>query len=56
MTRGSKAKYTLAQRRKAAAIEASYEERGLSPEQAEARAWATVNKPVSYTHLRAHET
>ncbi|WP_350023779.1 Rho termination factor N-terminal domain-containing protein [Pseudomonas protegens] len=44
MTRGSKAKYTLAQRRKAAAIEASYEERGLSPEQAEARAWATVNK------------
>ncbi|WP_025128716.1 Rho termination factor N-terminal domain-containing protein [Pseudomonas sp. PH1b] len=44
MTRGSKAKYTLAQRRKAAAIEASYEERGLPPEQAEARAWATVNK------------
>ncbi|MCJ7958139.1 MAG: termination factor Rho [Pseudomonas sp.] len=44
MTRGSKAKYSLAQRRKAAAIEASYEDRGLSPEQAEARAWATVNK------------
>ncbi|MCU7645348.1 Rho termination factor N-terminal domain-containing protein [Pseudomonas piscis] len=44
MTRGSKAKYTLAQRRKAAAIEASYEERGLPPEEAEARAWATVNK------------
>lgn len=44
MTRGSKAKYTLAQRRKAAAIEASYEERGLPAEQAEARAWATVNK------------
>ena len=42
MTRGSKAKYTLAQRRKAAAIEASYEERGLSPEQAEARAWACL--------------
>lgn len=44
MTRGSKAKYTLAQRRKAAAIEASYEARGLPEEQAEARAWATVNK------------
>lgn len=44
MTRGSKAKYTPAQRRKAAAIEASYEERGLPPELAEARAWATVNK------------
>lgn len=44
MPRGSKTKYSLAQRRKAAAIETRYEERGLPPEQAEARAWATVNK------------
>lgn len=44
MPRGSKTKYSLAQRRKAAAIETRYEERGLPPEHAEARAWATVNK------------
>ncbi|KAB0548949.1 termination factor Rho [Pseudomonas argentinensis] len=44
MPRGSKDKYTEAQKRKAAAIESSYEERGVSEEQARARAWATVNK------------
>ena len=44
MTRGSKRKYTAAQRRRAAQIEASYEERGLPEAQAQARAWATVNK------------
>jgi plasmid stabilization system protein ParE len=32
------------QKRKAEHIEASYEDRGLSKEEAEARAWATVNK------------
>ncbi|MGY2226494.1 Rho termination factor N-terminal domain-containing protein [Pseudomonas gingeri] len=44
MPRASKAKYTAAQKRKAAHIESSYEARGLSREEAEARAWATVNK------------
>lgn len=44
MPRGSKAKYTAEQKRKAAHIEDSYEHKGLSKEEAEARAWATVNK------------
>lgn len=44
MPRGSKAKYSTAQKRKAAAIEAAYEERGVAPDEAQARAWATVNK------------
>ena len=44
MPRGSKDKYTAAQKRKAAAIEATYEERGVSEDEARARAWATVNK------------
>lgn len=44
MPRGSKAKYTAEQKRKAAHIEESYEHKGLPKEEAEARAWATVNK------------
>ncbi len=44
MPRGSKAKYTTEQKRKAAHIEGSYEHKGVSKEEAEARAWATVNK------------
>ncbi|MBD8273391.1 MULTISPECIES: Rho termination factor N-terminal domain-containing protein [Pseudomonas fluorescens group] len=44
MPRGSKAKYTTEQKRKAAHIEDSYEHKGVSKEEAEARAWATVNK------------
>ncbi|MGU9820103.1 Rho termination factor N-terminal domain-containing protein [Pseudomonas sp. LF090] len=44
MPLGSKAKYTAAQKRKAARIEHSYEHKGVSKEEAEARAWATVNK------------
>lgn len=44
MPRGSKAKYTEEQKHKAAHIESSYEDKGLSKEAAEARAWATVNK------------
>ncbi|AVE05237.1 Rho termination factor N-terminal domain-containing protein [Pseudomonas palleroniana] len=44
MPLGSKAKYTAAQKRKAARIEESYEHKGLPKEEAEARAWATVNK------------
>lgn len=44
MTKGSKDAYTDKQKRKAAHIEESYEERGVSKKEAQARAWATVNK------------
>ncbi|MDG9884183.1 termination factor Rho [Pseudomonas sp. GD04058] len=44
MPRGSKAKYTEEQKRKAEHIEDSYEAKGVSRDEAEARAWATVNK------------
>lgn len=44
MPRGSKDKYTDKQKRKAEHIEESYEARGVSEGEAEARAWATVNK------------
>lgn len=44
MARGSKDKYTDEQKRKAEHIEESYEKKGTSKEEAEARAWATVNK------------
>jgi hypothetical protein len=44
MPRGDKSKYTAKQKRKAVHIEESYESRGLDPAEAEARAWATVNK------------
>lgn len=44
MPRGSKDKYTDKQKRKAEHIEESYEARGVAKDEAEARAWATVNK------------
>lgn len=44
MPRGDKSSYTGKQQRKAEHIEQSYEERGVAPKEAEARAWATVNK------------
>lgn len=44
MPRGDKGAYTDKQKRKAEHIEESYEERGVSNEEAAARAWATVNK------------
>lgn len=44
MARGSKEKYTEEQKRKAEHIEKSYEDKGTSKDEAEARAWATVNK------------
>ena len=37
-------KYTAKQERKADHIAEAYEEKGLSNKEAEARAWATVNK------------
>lgn len=44
MPRGDKSAYTDKQKRKAEHIEASYEERGVPKDEAETRAWATVNK------------
>jgi len=44
MPRGDKGKYTDKQKRKAEHIEEGYEDRGVSKKEAEARAWATVNK------------
>lgn len=44
MPTGDKDKYTDKQKRQAEHIEESYEEQGLSEEEAERRAWATVNK------------
>jgi|TARA_R110002012_G_scaffold233648_1_gene406847 plasmid stabilization system protein ParE len=44
MAKGDKDKYTDKQKRKAEHIEESYEDRGVSQEEAERRAWATVNK------------
>lgn len=44
MPRGDKSSYTDKQKRQAEHIEEGYEKRGLSDEEAERRAWATVNK------------
>ncbi|CAN7458531.1 plasmid stabilization protein [Bosea sp. LjRoot9] len=44
MPRGDKSAYTDKQKRKAEHIEESYEERGVPHDEAQARAWATVNK------------
>src|SRR5438270_13808321 len=44
MPRGDKSKYTDKQKRMAEHIEEGYEERGVPEEEAERRAWATVNK------------
>jgi plasmid stabilization system protein ParE len=44
MPQGDKSKYTYKQKRQAEHIEESYEQRGVPEEEAEARAWATVNK------------
>ncbi len=44
MPRGDKSSYTDKQKRQAEHIEEGYEDRGLSKDEAERRAWATVNK------------
>ncbi|ODN70738.1 plasmid stabilization protein [Methylobrevis pamukkalensis] len=44
MPKGDKSAYTDKQKRKAQHIEQSYEDRGVDPDEAESRAWATVNK------------
>lgn len=44
MPKGDKSAYTDKQKRKAEHIEEGYEKRGVSKDEAERRAWATVNK------------
>lgn len=44
MSRGDKSAYTDKQKRQAEHIEEGYEHRGVSEDEAERRAWATVNK------------
>jgi plasmid stabilization system protein ParE len=44
MPQGDKSAYTNKQKRKAEHIEQGYEDRGVSKDEAERRAWATVNK------------
>ena len=44
MPRGEKSKYTDKEKRQAEHIEEGYLERGVSEEEAERGAWATVNK------------
>ena len=46
MAQGDKDKYTDKQKRMAEHIEEGYEEKGVSEEEAERRAWATVNQPT----------
>lgn len=44
MPKGDKSAYTDKQKRQAEHIEEGYEKRGVREEEAESRAWATVNK------------
>jgi plasmid stabilization system protein ParE len=44
MPQGDKSAYTDKQKRQAEHIEESYEKKGVSEDEAEKRAWATVNK------------
>jgi len=44
MPRGDKSSYTEKQKRQAEHIEEGYEDRGVTKDEAEKRAWATVNK------------
>jgi plasmid stabilization system protein ParE len=44
MPRGDKSSYTNKQKRQAEHIEEGYEDRGVAKNEAERRAWATVNK------------
>jgi hypothetical protein len=44
MPRGDKSAYTEKQKRQARKIEKSYRDRGIGEDEAERRAWATINK------------
>jgi len=60
MPRGDKSAYTSKQKRQAAHIEESYEERGVPKDEAERRAWSPVNKQTgggkkrSASHTTTH--
>ena len=64
MPRGDKSAYTDKQKRQAQHIADGYEDRGISGKEAEARAWATVNKETGggkksgsgRGHLENHES
>jgi hypothetical protein len=47
MPRGDKSSYSDKQKRQAHHIEKSYENKGVSKDEAEERAWRTVNKEKS---------
>lgn len=47
MPQGDKSKYTNKPKRQAERIEDGYEKKGVPADEAEARAWATVNKQDS---------
>ena len=49
MPRGDKSAYTDKQKRQAEHIEEGYEERGVPDEEAERRAWATVNAMTGHS-------
>jgi len=51
MPRGDKSRYSEKQKRMAEHIEEGYEERGVRAEEAERRAWATVNKETGGGNL-----
>ena len=51
MPQGDKSAYTDKQKRKAAHIADGYEERGVPEKEAEARAWAAVNKDSGWGNL-----
>lgn len=53
MPQGDKSSYTDKQKRQAQHIEQGYEDRGVPKEEAEARAWATVNKPSTRSRAAA---
>lgn len=44
MSQGDKSKYTDKQKRQAEHIEEGYENKGVAPNEAEALAWATLNR------------
>ncbi len=61
MPRGDESKYTGKGKRQAEHVEEGYLERGVSEEEAERRAWATVNKvhgggekPGGDRHRKSH--
>ena len=55
MPRGDKSSYTGKQKRKAEHIEEGYEDRGVSHEEAERRAWATVGRGKRESHASSRK-